>query len=103
MVSDVAPGILPEAAVIVVTPAAVRVASFPELMLAIPGAVALHITELVAISTLPSFKVPLALNCRVFPAASGGSTAVIRGPVRGDLSAFGLRPVHSLASPGTSS
>ena len=62
IVSNVDPLILPELAVIVLTPVVIPVASPPELMLATPGAWELHITVLVMISTLPSVKVPVAVN-----------------------------------------
>lgn len=76
IVSDVVPWILPELAVIVVTPGATPVASPPELMLAIFGAVELHATEPVTFLLLPSSKVPMAVNCIVLPTASEGFTGV---------------------------
>ena len=60
---------LPELAVIVVTPGARPVASPPGLMLAIVGAVELHITEAVRFLMLPSSKLPMAVNCVVLPRA----------------------------------
>lgn len=59
IVSDVVPLILPELAVIVVTPETAPVASPPVLMLAISGAEELHITEPVTFLMLPSLKVPV--------------------------------------------
>jgi hypothetical protein len=59
IVSDVVPLILPELAVIVVTPGATPVAIPPDLMLAMFGAVELHMTEPVTILLLPSLKLPL--------------------------------------------
>ena len=76
IVSEVVPWILPELAVIVVTPGATPVTSPPELMLAIFGTVELHITEPVTILLLPSSKVPMAVNCIVLPTASEAFTGV---------------------------
>jgi hypothetical protein len=70
---------LPELAAIVVAPGANPVASPPELMLAIFGAVELHITESVMILLLPSLNVPKAVNCMVLPTVSAeltGATAI---------------------------
>jgi hypothetical protein len=73
IVSDDVPLILPELAVIVVTPEAIPVASPPVLMLAISGAEELHITESVTFLLLPSLNVPMAVNCSVVPTTSEGS------------------------------
>jgi hypothetical protein len=61
-VTGIVPVILPELAIITVVPGAFPVTSPPALMLAITGSEELHMTELVRIWTLPSLKLPVAVN-----------------------------------------
>jgi hypothetical protein len=54
---------LPEAALTVAVPIATPVASPPAPILAIAGALEVHITDPVKSCVLPSLKVPVAANC----------------------------------------
>ncbi len=66
-VSVVEPETLPAVAVIVVGPMARQVARPVLLIVAIPVFDELHVTDEVKSSSLPSEKVPLAVNCFVVP------------------------------------
>jgi hypothetical protein len=68
-VSVADPEMLPEVALIVVVPTATAVASPAALMVAVAGVPEAHVTLVVMFCVVPLLSVPVAVNCRVSPAA----------------------------------
>jgi hypothetical protein len=77
---------LPDAALMVVLPAASAAADPPALIVATVVAEEVHVTELVTSCMLPSVKVPLAVNCSICPVAIEGFAGVMAN----ETSAAGL-------------
>jgi hypothetical protein len=77
---------LPDAALMVVLPAASAAADPPALIVATVVAEEVHVTELVTSCMLPSLKVPVAVNCSICPVAIEGFAGVMAN----ETSAAGL-------------